>query len=267
MTNNQLRLAFLSKHRKYERIAFRIFHKAFKRAAKEIPWSRIPENGYEDFIKTHFNKTIIDKAYTKVYTTIGLEHGEWIGRQINKEAKNFTTTSFTRLFRRNLSNWLMLNAGRRITSVQDTFINHIIQILQNGIDEGKTIRETAKEIQSLLGSRGFYRWQSMRIARTESTSAANYSAIQSGNSSGLVLDKVWISSNDTRTRRIPEDRFDHIQMNQVKVPENELFNVQGDMLEFPGDPRGQGSNIINCRCSVSLVPRRDSNGLLIRRNI
>jgi hypothetical protein len=71
---------------------------------------------------------------------------------------------------------------------------------------------------------------------------------------------VWISALDNRTRE------PHYLMNRVKVPLNKPFNVGGENIMFAGAPKTvegrqtSGGNVINCRCSIAQVVRRDSNG-------
>jgi hypothetical protein len=33
---------------------------------------------------------------------------------------------------------------------------------------------------------------------------------------------------------------------------------------FPGDPKGSAGNVVNCRCSVAQVVRRDKDGNIMR---
>ena len=122
----------------------------------------------------------------------------------------------------------------------------------------------ATDMEKLIKSRNFYRWQALRIARTETTAASNYAATVSSSVSGVLMDKVWVSALDARTRQEPESRFDHYHMNQVRVPLEEAFNVSGEKLMFPGDPKGSAGNVVNCRCSVAQVVRRDKDGNIIR---
>jgi hypothetical protein len=136
--------------------------------------------------------------------------------------------------------------------------------------DGIGMEETIKEMQRIVNSRNFYRWQAMRIARTETTASANFGAIESGKVSGYVMEKVWISARDTRTRRKPDDKYDHYHMNGVKVPQDGVFVFNesdlfgADKLEYPGDPKGKAGNLVNCRCSVGIVPKRDENGNLVK---
>jgi len=52
-------------------------------------------------------------------------------------------------------------------------------------------------------------------------------------------------------------------MNGKRVGYNEKFNVSGQEMEYPGDPNASAGNVVNCRCTVAVVPKRDSNGDLI----
>ena len=103
----------------------------------------------------------------------------------------------------------------------------------------------------------------------KATAAANNSSLVVSETSNLVYDKVWIATEDYRTRRIPEDAFSHYAMNGVVVPVDEPFTVPsktgGEQVMFAGDPKGSAGNIINCRCANALKPRRDKNGKLIRK--
>jgi len=60
--------------------------------------------------------------------------------------------------------------------------------------------------------------------------------------------KTWVATADERTR--PAHRAADGQQRRL----NEPFDLGGDRLQFPGDPRGTPSNTINCRCSVHLRP-------------
>mgnify|MGYP001804312122 CR=1 FL=1 len=52
-------------------------------------------------------------------------------------------------------------------------------------------------------------------------------------------------------------------MDGVRVGKDEDFDVQGEKLAYPGDPKGSAANVINCRCTVAVVPRRNSNGEIV----
>lgn len=262
----QYRKQWLRRHAIYERSARIIFQRAFKSIANDIPFSKITTGTYEDYIISHVSEEKIVEAYKIVYLNIGLNHGKRVGREINKQInqKDFTLDGFISEFEKNITRWLIDNGAQRIKTVRSSYISYIKELIARGLAEDKTISQIATDMQKLIKSRRFYRWQSLRIARTETTTAANYAASIVGENAGVIMDKVWISALDVRTRRKPEDKFDHYDMNQVRTPLKDTFNVSGEKLLYPGDPKASVGNIVNCRCTIAQVVRRDSSGNIIR---
>lgn len=261
--NRQIyRLRWLRLHRSYEKRVYRIFNKAIREAIK-VPWEQLDYGNYKTLLDINISDGSIEKAYYDSYLLIGTLHGRKIGKGINRDAKAFIPESFTDFFRNFISQWLTFNGGTKIISVRQNLIDYLIQEIQKGIQNQLTIREIAKEMQKLVNSRTFYRWQALRIARTETTAAANFGALVAGEQSGVVLVKEWISASDARVRRRPQDKYDHVELDGKRIGQNELFNDQGSLLRFPGDPKGQAGSVINCRCTVALVPKRDSEGNLV----
>lgn len=266
MTTNDYRKLWLKLHKSYEKKAFRIFLKGLRSAAKKIPFDNLDKYNYQASLEFNVSIEDITKAYYNAYLEIGLLYGKRVTRGIVRDSKGLEVDIFTNEFRSNLINWITNNAGLRIKTVRQSLINYLLDEINNGIGQGYDIREISKQIEKLVNSRSFYRWQAMRIARTETTAAANYGATIASGSSLYVIEKIWISSNDARTRQIEKgDKHDHLDMHLVTVGEKEAFNVQGDMMMFPGDPNGSASNVINCRCTVAMKPKRDANGRLVRK--
>ena len=262
------RKQWLRRRATYEKNAFRTFRNSFKSIASRIPWEGMTESTYALTIQLNISENDITEVYTQVYRQIGSIHGKRTGAYINKQInqKHFRLDGFLSVFERNLLTWLLENGGTRIRSVRQTFIDYLIEIIATGINDGKTMSEIATEMRKKLKSRNFYRYQALMIARTETTTAANYSATVASETSGVIMDKVWVSAQDSRTRRKPEDDFDHYEMNGKRVPLNEPFIVSGEKMMFPGDPNGSAGNTINCRCTVAQVVRRDSSGAIIFTN-
>jgi hypothetical protein len=88
-------------------------------------------------------------------------------------------------------------------------------------------------------------WRREMIARTETIKAMNTVSYRLYGDWG-VEEHEWLSANDDRTRREPYGG--HLaadgQVRRVGMP----FDVGGEKLLYPGDPRGSPGNIINCRC-------------------
>jgi len=253
---------------------FTIFRRYFVKEAKNIPFEFLDAENYEATVDNSIKIGGLYNAYYEAYNQIGLIHGKRIGKGINRDIKNFDPMVFTSEYQRQLFNWILDNVGYRIVSVRGDFVKYIQGLLADGLVQGKTMRETAIEIEKLINRRNFYRWQALRIARTESTAAANRAAVISGSTTGIVLEKVWISGKDARVRRLPDDAFDHTLMDGKKVDEKGFFAVPGkfgvELLEYPGAPvtksgaKSSGANVIQCRCTAALVPKRDANGRIMR---
>ncbi len=268
MNEHQYRNQWLRRHRQYERIAYKEFAKGFKELGNSIPFEYMTAENYEMFLTTNFKQELFFNIYYNVYKEVGIIHGKRVGKEINKQIKEFTLNQFLSSFERNLLGWLFDNVTLRVTTVRQTYLETLRNIITFGINDGKTISQIVTELQKKINQRNFYRWQIMRIVRTETTASANYASTVAGDVSGVALDKIWISATDNRTRRLPRNKFDHLEMNGVRVPKNEYFEVPTingkEKVVFPGDPKGSAGNVINCRCNSALVPRRDKNGRIIR---
>ena len=268
MTENQYRKQWLRWHSQYEQIAYKELVAGFRDLGNSIPFFAMNEDNYDMILDSTFDTNQFFDIYYNIYNQIGVIHGTRVGKQINRQLKEFTLNGFLSLFERDLLTWLFDNAVTRVVTVRQTYLEYLRQLIAFGYAEGKTISEISTDIKRQVNQRGFYRWQALRIARTETTAAANHAAMVSTSSSGVLTQKVWISATDARTRRPPKSEFNHLKMNGVRVAKNEYFDVpfEGDFekIMFPGDPKASAGNVINCRCSIALVPKRDSEGRILK---
>jgi hypothetical protein len=98
-------------------------------------------------------------------------------------------------------------------------------------------------IKHLDAERSVWQTRANLIARTESTGAANFGAHQALVMEG-VKSKVWLATNDTRTRKT------HLAADGEEVGILKKFMVGGAALEFPGDPSGPITETAGCRCAM-----------------
>lgn len=270
MNLNAFRRNWLKYQKAYEVKGFKLLIKTFSDMALDIHFDKMQPENYDMYIAITLSEERIKNAYIDLYESIGIEHGLRIGKMINKEVKEFTPDIFTQTYRKGLIDWVLQNAGTRITLVRSNYIKYIKDFIAKGIEENKTIIEIQNDIYQLIKQNRFYRWQSLRIARTETTAAANRGAVEAGNNSRLVYEKVWISANDARVRRRPPSDYDHLEMNGVRVDKDKPFNINGELLMYAGASKtamgmlSSGANVINCRCANAIVPKRDKDGRLIR---
>ena len=245
-------------HKIYERKAYRIVQKHISDIIK-----RLPKNAslytYEVEVDVSIMREDIVKMYRELYQTIGLHYGNKINNQLEKTKK--ANVLFNNELLKEILLFLSSDGGVRITSVRDTLVADVIKSIQKSLGENGTVIDLRNAIQSIIEkNQTFYKWQSLRIARTETTTASNFSAIKTAEQSDLVLDKVWISVQDNRTRITP---YDHFDMNNQKQELEKPFFVGGENIQYPGDANASAGNVINCRCTVAFVPKRDADGMLI----
>lgn len=145
---------------------------------------------------------------------------------------------FDRLTQEYMAAW----GGLKITEITETTRAQIMQVVETARTEGLGQAEIAKRIAQRAPV--IARWRSEIIARTETHGASNFAAQGAAEETGLPLRKEWVAVQDDRTR----DAHSDVNGQVVNLPNS--FDVMGDSLAYPGDPSGQPSNVINCRCAA-----------------
>lgn len=118
------------------------------------------------------------------------------------------------------------------------------EILQ-GIIQGDSIPNLAKRLRNVTEMN---RASAIRNARTTVTSAENkgrMDMLHDAQDKGVNMVKVWLATNDGRTREAHED------LNGQERPIDEPFDsMLGDIM-YPGDPDADPANVYNCRCTLT----------------
>lgn len=142
-------------------------------------------------------------------------------------------------------------ANQLAGQVTQTTYDGIKGALADGAAKGESIPDLAKRIEGLFSQT--YANRATTVARTEVISAYNGStALAIDNApDDVVAGQEWISTLDDRTRD------DHLEADGTIVGRGETFSVGGDDLAYPGDPDGDPSNVINCRCTIAPVTPDD----------
>lgn len=267
---DKYRKQYLRWHKGYEKRVNTELQKVFKSWAGQIRLSG-QHNQWVHQLDDQFDEEDLIKAYVKIYTEVGLKHGNRIGKAANMSQKDFNPNFFKEFYERYVALYLQQSGMNRIYEVRNTFIAFISDLMRSRVSYGDSpdASRIATWIQNQSRKRSFFRWQALRIARTESTAASNLGGLNAIKDSGYVMDKIWVSAQDSRTRRNPDDWFDHYHMNGKKVRMDEKFKMGSmkghiDELDMPGDPKGHPANIINCRCTLIYKPRK-VDGRLVRQ--
>lgn len=268
MNLNTYRKIWLKYQKAYEIKSYRIFHKALRSSYNGLNPDGVTYDNYKTMIALNIMIQPIKEAYNEVYRTVGLTHGRRVGFGINREVKRFNNDLFSRSFLNSILDWVRDNVGDRIVSVAETMAKRIGRLVEVALEQGLSTQEMQVFLRRKLNEPSFTRYQALRIARTEVTTACGYAADKSAENSGILLDKFWVATKDIKTRRKPKDQFDHLHMDGVSVGQNETFTLRSkngivDQLQYPGDPKGSAGDIIFCRCAVAYRPRRNAEGFVI----
>lgn len=122
----------------------------------------------------------------------------------------------------------------------------ITSVVTSGILQGQSVNQMARNLMDRVTDMS--RTSAVRAARTAITEAENagrQAAAEELESKGVILNKRWISTNDSRTRH------DHAMADGQIVMNDMPFEVGGEYLMFPGDSSmgASGWNLYNCRCT------------------
>lgn len=132
-------------------------------------------------------------------------------------------------------------------NLRDYILNQLILAQQQGL--------SITNVVDAVESAGLVRKRAFLVARTETVKAANYGAKLGAQKTGYDMNKVWVSAQQNRTRRIPRDSADHLHMNGVEVGMDEKFSVPDKkgtvLMDRPGDSGAPVEQVANCRCCVS----------------
>lgn len=145
-----------------------------------------------------------------------------------------------------MAEWVALFGAERVTMITDTTKRDINRIVENGIVNGLSELEIAKEINKLSPIQSMNR--SLTIARTEAHAAANATGFETAKAIGLEMVKIWVAA-----QQIGRTRESHLSAHNrysEGIGLDDLFEVGASILMYPGDPRGSAAEIINCRCAL-----------------
>lgn len=149
------------------------------------------------------------------------------------------------------------------------------EVIQNVLSDAALTGASFDDIvRQLTSSTELGAMRARRIARTETVTAANGAAMVYAQTSGNVMEKIWISVKDKRTRH--NAWANHKTIDGATIDINEPFNLKsqklGDIqMMQPGvrkQPNGlpvPASQVVNCRCVVAFQAKRDRQGRIIRR--
>lgn len=214
---------------------------ALRRAIrKDVQDSSVQNLAQLQFIKTdNLRDTLIDR-----FEKNGKRYGNTIFKDLDQQKRfnPFFSSAWSRFVLREYG----AKIGTKITLLRETIANQVANEVRKNIEEGADIvTDLTNQIQKVVNSNSFYRWQAERIARTETTTAMNTATEVAANETGIEYEKQWLSAGDGN------ERPSHQAMNGTKTSKDGTFN---NGLRYPGDPLGSASEVVNCRCTLLYMP-------------
>ena len=210
------------------------------------------------------------KVFEKMYKETVVLFGNAVYRSIKIEANQKAETfGFNAQWTKEILEFLMTQGFTLVSNITQTTKKRLIDIATTGITEGLSVDQITKLILDDKELE-YSNMRARRIVRTEVMRGSNIGAMKGAEAHGFLVDKQWISARDSRTRRIPDDEFDHVELDGVIVPFDQPFTSEGKKGEAvvamqPGDISAPAGFTINCRCTVGFIPKRDANGRLIMK--
>ncbi len=167
-------------------------------------------------------------------------------------AESFIDLDLTLTFdtsRPEIQRFLIEETGKQIRHINETTRKEVIRIIKEGLEQGLAIYDIEQRLID------YFSWCSrMRaetIARTETLRVVNFGHLEAFRQSEIVAMKQWVATQDERVRDA------HLEADGQVVELDEPFEVGGEYLDYPGDPKGSPENIINCRCTIVPVLKEE----------
>ena len=242
---------FDNKRRAFERFAERTFHSALRKQLKQyldaVDKKQVIDFDLESIVTTEPISDAFEKVYTRVMKVFGQESLANLKESMQKEV----SVDWDVLIAQWIAGNEILNPSdttSKIVLVTRTTQDRIRKNVATALKEGTSIPNFAKQLKS---DYGFSLRRATLIGRTEVIAASNAGSVLGAQASGIPTKKVWLATQDDRTRDL------HLSVDGQKVPNLETpFNVGGDEMQYPGDSSlgAAPSNTINCRCTVIYEP-------------
>ena len=254
---------YLKLHKEYEAYAYPIIKKALDDQTGAVA-DFVNEDTFDNielYIQFLVQQKPLYNGLEKIYTKVGVSAAtfsyDWIRNSVPKTRKDFIIDFFNAAWYEEMVNYFRLIGGTKVTGIDNTTRDIINNLLANILGQNLSRREQAKLFEETLNDPAFNRARSLVIARTESTTAANFGINMGAESSDYEVQKFWINTKDKRTRR------SHLLMTQDRIAINQPFIVGGTPMMYPGEVGAPAAEVVNCRCVMATEAIKDADGLPI----
>lgn len=186
-----------------------------------------------------------------LYAEAGLRFASKTYSEVRRDALKFSGFGFNQVWVNTILNYMRLHLlDKAVIPVSETTKKFIMDTMETAFNENWSIDQIITELEKV----NYPRWKADQVARTETVKAAGVGQKVAQQSLPYETTKLWIAARDNRTRH------SHRNVNGERIDGSAKFS---NGLEFPGDPEGPANEVINCRCSMAVRAKRDSNGRII----
>ena len=242
----ELRLSALSNGAKYGK---KLYRARLNETLRVVDlFVNIPENKIIEQAPLLLDETYVNKIIPDLYFGVGVP----IAKQ---EVNNFLSIKSDQdIWTNSIQNWIAKNAGDKIVLIKDGWKEAFQNLLKDSLSSYESSVEDLTTYLTRVAKQqlpDLLEWQVRRIVQTEALTALSVAQNESIKALNVPFQKTWgIAGNNTRPA--------HIAMEGVTIDSTDLFNVDGELMEYPRDPSNGASarNIINCSCFVLNTPKR-----------
>lgn len=241
----------------YERKAYRIIRQHLKDVFDKLPINNVSLNTLNYLLYANITDDKVKAMLLELYKSIGFDYGNKVKLSLDKIKKDniFFNESLLKEILLFLNNQGLI----KIVSIRENLIQSLLKEVNDEVANKGDLISIRDVIYNIIRkSQSFYKWQALRIARTETTFASNFAATKAAEDTGFEMIKTWIAVSDNRTRH------DHAIENNQSVDYDKPFKMaDGTLMMFPGDFNAPVKQVINCRCTIGFEGKRDKDGMLI----
>ncbi len=189
----------------------------------------------------HGHETRLASVLRKIYSAAALTFAR---RVLDHKPKARSRADAEGSTEASVETWIREWTASRVKDITKSTERLIMAAVNAHQQEQLTRDEVASAIADKLGGEHALA-RAHTIARTETHSASMYGSMTAAAELGIPdLKKIWVTTHDEHAREA------HTEADGQSVPVDGPFIVDDEELDFPGDPSGSASNIINCRCAM-----------------
>lgn len=193
---------------------------------------------FDEQFESEIAREVLVRIYARVISTRGPEALELVG---------LPRDSFL-MDHRDVLAYLERHAYENGTLITGTTAEALRDAITEAVQAGESIQEMTRAIRDVFAVR---RHEAQRIARTEVASSYNFATFTAWGQTGLVEETEWLTAQDDAVRET------HQALDGKRAALGEQFE---NGLLYPGDPGGDPSEVINCRCTALPVVKREGGG-------